>query len=137
MAFGQILNEVAREGGPLADRIVTTAPGRDRLDQPRRLGEPARPRAREALADTFKAERIPSTFAWEFSPSGQHLELGIAEANLMTMLSALGLSHQINGRAAAAGRHGLRPLRAPGGATSSTMPATRTRASSSSARRPG
>ena len=49
------------------------------------------------MADTFKAERIPSTFAWEFSPGGQHFELGIAEANLMTMLSALGLSHQING----------------------------------------
>ena len=26
MAFGQILNEIARAGGPLADRIVTTAP---------------------------------------------------------------------------------------------------------------
>jgi hypothetical protein len=28
---------------------------------------------------------------------GQHLELGIAEMNLFTMLSALGLSHAING----------------------------------------
>ena len=31
------------------------------------------------MVDTFKAERIPSTYTWEFSPEGQHLELGIAE----------------------------------------------------------
>ena len=53
--------------------------------------------AREKLADTFKSERIPSTFNWDFSPKGQHIELGIAEMNLFTLLSALGLSHAING----------------------------------------
>ena len=53
--------------------------------------------AREAMADTFKSERIPSTFNWEFSPKGQHIELGIAENNLFILLSALGLSHSING----------------------------------------
>lgn len=97
MAFGQILTEIARGGGPLADRIVTTAPD---VTVSTNLGGWVNRRglhAREALADTFRAERIPSTYAWEFSPSGQHLELGIAEANLMTMLSALGLSHQMNG----------------------------------------
>src|SRR5207253_2112931 len=53
--------------------------------------------ARQALADTFKKERIPSTFNWEFGPKGQHIELGIAEMNLFILLSALGLSHTING----------------------------------------
>ena len=53
--------------------------------------------AREAMADTFQSERIPSTFNWEFSPKGQHIELGIAEMNLFILLSALGLSHAING----------------------------------------
>ena len=53
--------------------------------------------ARESMADTFKSERIPSTFNWEFSPKGQHIELGIAEMNLFILLSALGLSHAING----------------------------------------
>ena len=38
--------------------------------------------ARETMADTFKSERIASTFNWEFSPNGQHIELGIAEKNL-------------------------------------------------------
>jgi pyruvate dehydrogenase E1 component len=49
------------------------------------------------VADTFKDERIASTFNWEFSPKGQHIELGIAEMNLFILLSALGLSHSING----------------------------------------
>ncbi len=45
------------------------------------------------MADTFKDERIPSMQKWEFSPKGQHVELGIAEMNLFINLSALGLSH--------------------------------------------
>jgi pyruvate dehydrogenase E1 component len=49
------------------------------------------------MADTFKSEHIPSTFNWEFSPKGQHIELGIAEMNLFILLSALGLSGSING----------------------------------------
>src|SRR6202008_841442 len=53
--------------------------------------------ARETVADTFKSERIPSTFTWEFSPKVQHIELGIAEMNLFSLLSALGLSHAVNG----------------------------------------
>jgi pyruvate dehydrogenase E1 component len=53
--------------------------------------------ARQAMADTFKSEHIPSTFNWEFSPKGQHIELGIAEMNLFILLSALGLSGSING----------------------------------------
>jgi pyruvate dehydrogenase E1 component len=54
--------------------------------------------AREQLADIFKSERIPSTFNWDYSPKGQHIELGIAEMNLFVLLSALGLSHSINGQ---------------------------------------
>src|SRR4029453_9222246 len=53
--------------------------------------------ARESLVDTFKKERIPSTYNWEFSPEGQHIELGIAEMNLFILLSALGLSHSLFG----------------------------------------
>ncbi len=45
----------------------------------------------------FRRERIPSTFAWEFSPKGQHMELGIAEMNLFLTLSAFGLSHSLFG----------------------------------------
>jgi pyruvate dehydrogenase E1 component len=95
--FGQILNELARSGHPLADRVVTTAPD---VTVSTNLGAWVNRRglyARESLADTFKKEKIASTFAWEFSPKGQHIELGIAEMNLFILLSALGLSHSING----------------------------------------
>lgn len=97
MGFGQILNEIAREDTELARRIVTTAPD---VTVSTNLGPWVNRRglfARESMADTFKAERIPSTYAWEFSPMGQHLELGIAESNLFLALSAFGLSHSING----------------------------------------
>ena len=97
IGFGRILNELARETTPLAQRIVTTSPD---VTVSTNLGPWVNRRglfARESMADTFKSERIPSTFNWEFSPDGQHIELGIAEMNLFILLSALGLSHSING----------------------------------------
>jgi pyruvate dehydrogenase E1 component len=97
VGFGALLNEIARGPSELAARIVTTSPD---VTVSTNLGPWVNRRrlfAREAMADTFKGERIPSTFTWEFSPSGQHIELGIAEMNLFILLSALGLSHTING----------------------------------------
>jgi pyruvate dehydrogenase E1 component len=95
--FGALLNEIGRGESDFARRIVTTSPD---VTVSTNLGPWVNRRglfARQAMADTFKSERIPSTFNWEFSPKGQHIELGIAEANLFILLSALGLSHTING----------------------------------------
>ncbi|HVV79244.1 MAG TPA: transketolase [Pseudolabrys sp.] len=95
--FGAILNEIGRRQDEFAARIITTSPD---VTVSTNLGGWVNRRglfARETVADTFKSESIPSTFHWEFSPKGQHLELGIAEANLFIALSALGLSHSING----------------------------------------
>ena len=95
--FGLLMHELAKGETELARRIVTTSPD---VTVSTNLGAWVNRRglfAREELADTFKAERIPSTFHWRFSPQGQHMELGIAEMNLFTMLSALGLSHSIHG----------------------------------------
>jgi pyruvate dehydrogenase E1 component len=95
--FGALLNELGREKSAVAERIVTASPD---VTVSTNLGPWVNRRglfARETLADTFKSERIPSTFHWEFSPKGQHIELGIAEMNLFILLSALGLSHAING----------------------------------------
>jgi pyruvate dehydrogenase E1 component len=97
MGFGQILNEIGREDTMLAQRIVTTSPD---VTVSTNLGPWVNRRglfARASMADTFREERIASAQKWEFGPSGQHLELGIAEMNLFIMLSALGLSHAING----------------------------------------
>ncbi|MFL5039707.1 MAG: transketolase, partial [Xanthobacteraceae bacterium] len=95
--FGAILNEIARQDSELARRIVTTSPD---VTVSTNLGAWVNRRslfAKEAVADTFKSEHIPSTFTWEFSPKGQHIELGIAEMNLFILLSALGLSHSLFG----------------------------------------
>src|SRR5271169_3246853 len=95
--FGALLNEIGRGDSGFAQRIVTTSPD---VTVSTNLGPWVNRRglfAREAMADTFKSEHIPSTFNWEFSPKGQHIELGIAEMNLFILLSALGLSHSING----------------------------------------
>ncbi|MCB8821143.1 transketolase-like TK C-terminal-containing protein [Microvirga rosea] len=95
--FGLILNELARSNEALADRIVTTAPD---VTVSTNLGAWVNRRglfAKEEMKDIFRSERIPSTFTWDFSPKGQHIELGIAEMNLFILLSALGLSHSLFG----------------------------------------
>jgi pyruvate dehydrogenase E1 component len=95
--FGAILNELGRTDSEFVRRIVTTSPD---VTVSTNLGAWVNRRglfAHEAMADIFKSEHIPSTFNWEFSPKGQHIELGIAEMNLFILLSALGLSHSING----------------------------------------
>jgi pyruvate dehydrogenase E1 component len=95
--FGALLNEIGKRDDEFARRIVTASPD---VTVSTNLGPWVNRRkifGRVAAPDTFKSERIPSTFTWEFSPQGQHIELGIAEMNLFILLSALGLSHSING----------------------------------------
>ena len=61
----------------LAARIVTTSPD---VTVSTNLGPWVNRRklfAREVLADTFRDQRIPSAHKWDFSPDGQHIELGI------------------------------------------------------------
>jgi pyruvate dehydrogenase E1 component len=96
--FGKILDSLARAGGPLADRIVTTSPD---VTGTTSLGPWVNRRklfARTAREDTFRTRRIPSTAKWDFAPEGQHIELGIAEMNLMLLLGAAGLAHSLFGK---------------------------------------
>ncbi|WP_371347699.1 transketolase [Ancylobacter sp. IITR112] len=95
--FGLLLNEIGKREDDFARRVVTTSPD---VTVSTNLGAWVNRRklfAREEMADTFRKERIPSTYNWEFGPGGQHMELGIAEMNLFTLLSALGLSHSLFG----------------------------------------
>ena len=108
--FGALLNELGRGNSDFVKRIVTTSPD---VTVSTNLGPWVNRRnlfAREKMADTFKSERIASTFNWEFSPTGQHIELGIAENNLFIALSALGLSHSINGERLFPDRHAVRSV---------------------------
>src|SRR5258706_176232 len=96
-AFGRILGGLASGDSELAAHIVTTSPD---VTVSTNLGAWVNRRgifAKAENADLFRQEKIPSTYNWDFSPKGQHIELGIAEMNLFILMSALGLSHQING----------------------------------------
>jgi pyruvate dehydrogenase E1 component len=95
--FGKILDVLAKSKSELADRIVTTSPD---VTVSTNLGPWVNRRslfAREAKGDTFREQQIPSTQKWQFSPEGQHIELGIAEMNLFLLLGAAGLSHSLFG----------------------------------------
>ncbi|MEL8055914.1 MAG: transketolase [Pseudomonadota bacterium] len=95
--FGKILDQIARGKTELAERIITTSPD---VTVSTNLGPWVNRRglfAREAQADTFREENIPSTQKWSFGETGQHFELGIAEMNLFLMLGAAGLSNSLFG----------------------------------------
>jgi pyruvate dehydrogenase E1 component len=96
-AFGKILETYAKQGGALAERIVTTSPD---VTVSTNLGPWVNRRGlfdRQDIADTFRDEKVPSAQKWSFSKHGQHIELGIAEMNLFLLLAAAGLSHSLFG----------------------------------------
>jgi len=95
--FGRILFDLGREEKDFARRIVTTSPD---VTVSTNLGGWVNRRGvfdREEAEDRFKEQKIASTYKWSLSPQGQHIELGIAENNLFTLLAALGLSHSLFG----------------------------------------
>ena len=96
--FGRILDNIARSGGPLSERLVTMSPD---VSGTTSLGPWINRKklfSRVPIRDVFKDNKIPSTAMWEFDVMGQHLELGIAEMNLFLALAASGLSHSLFGR---------------------------------------
>lgn len=96
-AFGKILDAIAKTDSELARRIVTTSPD---VTVSTNLGTWVNRRhlfANREMADIFQKERIPSAQKWQFTPDGQHIELGIAEMNLFLLLGAAGLSHSLFG----------------------------------------
>ncbi|WP_433762839.1 transketolase [Brucella anthropi] len=98
MAFGKILDELSKSDTELAARILTTSPD---VTGTTNLGPWVNRRklfARDKRSDTFIDQKIPSTAKWEFTPDGQHIELGIAEMNLFLLLGAAGLSHSLFGK---------------------------------------
>ncbi|WP_426692742.1 transketolase [Sphingomonas sediminicola] len=91
-AFGRILLEIAKAGGTLAERIVTTSPD---VTVSTNLGAWVNQRGlfrREGIDDIFAREKIASAQKWSSAKKGQHIELGIAENNLFLMLAAAGLA---------------------------------------------
>lgn len=97
VGFGRLLDGIARSGGALADRIVTTSPD---VTVSTNLGPWVNRRGLFSMQnrdDVFKERGLMSPQKWERSPRGQHIELGIAEMNLFLTLGAAGLSHALFG----------------------------------------
>ncbi len=95
--FGLILQEIARSQSKLAERIVTTSPD---VTVSTNLGPWVNRRGvfdLKEVDDVFQSRKLMSVQRWHKGPSGQHIELGIAENNLFLMLAALGLSHELFG----------------------------------------
>ena len=95
--FGRLLGNIAREHPELADRIVTTSPD---VTISTSLGSWVNRRGVYRRQDRVHADpeqRIASPQKWSLSQAGQHIELGIAESNLFTLLAALGLSGPLFG----------------------------------------
>ena len=91
-AFGRVLLEIAKQGGTLADRIVTTSPD---VTVSTNLGAWVNQRGlfrRNEMPDVFAKAKIASAQKWSGANKGQHIELGIAENNLFLMLAAAGLA---------------------------------------------
>lgn len=96
--FGRILDQIAKQGGALADAIVTTSPD---VTVSTNLGPWVNRRglfSMQTREDVFKERGLMSPQKWGMSTAGQHMELGIAEMNLFLMLAAAGLSHTLFGR---------------------------------------
>jgi len=96
-AFGRVLNDLARAGGPLAERVITTSPDVTVSTNLAGWVNQTGIFHRNPLADTFREQHVASPLKWDRAPTGQHLELGIAENNLFLALAALGLSHELFG----------------------------------------
>jgi pyruvate dehydrogenase E1 component len=98
--FGEILGEIGRAEGPwkeAASRMVTTSPD---VTVSTSLGPWVNRRGlfdRHTRNDVFRDTKVASMQRWGMSPSGQHIELGIAEQNLFLLLGSAGLSHALNG----------------------------------------
>ena len=96
-AFGRILLDLSKAGGPLADNIVTTSPD---VTVSTNLGAWVNQRGlfrRTETPDVFAQAKIPSAQKWGANSHGQHVELGIAESNLFLLLAAAGLSGDLFG----------------------------------------
>ena len=135
-AFGRILLDLAKAGGDLADRIVTTSPD---VTVSTNLGAWVNQRGlfrRSEMPDVFAKAKIASAQKWAGRQQGQHVELGIAESNLFLMLAAAGLSGDLFGERLFPIGTLYDPFIARG-LDASITPATRTPASCWSRRRAG
>jgi len=99
IAFGGVLSELSKSDELLADRILTAAPD---VTSTTNLTPFVNRRgvftSGHSEPDDFKRNKgVSSMYNWAKSGRGQHIELGIAENNLLTLLASAGLSNELFG----------------------------------------
>ena len=94
-AFGRALGRLGRL--PMGDRIVTLSA--DVAVTTHLAGWINRKGVYASRAVPGAADAASPALAWRESPSGQHVELGIAEHNLFLALGAFGLTAELSGTA--------------------------------------
>jgi pyruvate dehydrogenase E1 component len=99
MAFGAVLAELSKSKEVLADRILTAAPD---VTSTTSLTPFVNKRGvfttgEDEIDDFKRTKGVTSMYNWAKSGKGQHIELGIAEHNLATLLASAGLSAEIFG----------------------------------------
>ncbi len=96
-AFGKIMHVLGRADDELSRRLITTSPD---VTVSTNLGGWVNQRGvygRASREDVFRQQNVKSMQRWAEAPTGQHLELGIAENNLFLLLAALGLTGPVFG----------------------------------------
>jgi pyruvate dehydrogenase E1 component len=96
-AFGRLLTQLAdiENVGP---RVVTASPD---VSISTNLGGWINKTGVFALSEAPSYDdddSAPRLLRWEPKPAGQHIELGISEMNLFSLLGMLGLSHELSGQ---------------------------------------
>ena len=93
-AFGRVLGALARQ--PIGDAIATVSA--DVAVTTHLAGWIGRKGVYFPEARTNYFAELPQAMPWRESPSGQHIEIGIAEHNLFLLLGALGQTRALSGR---------------------------------------
>ncbi|HEX7201002.1 MAG TPA: transketolase, partial [Dongiaceae bacterium] len=96
--FGRLMLDLAKAGGPLAERVVTTSPD---VTVSTNLGgwvNQVGLVAHTPHSDVFRDRKLLSAQKWVRGLEGRHIELGIAENNLFLLLAALGLAEPVFGQ---------------------------------------
>ncbi|HTK90514.1 MAG TPA: transketolase C-terminal domain-containing protein [Verrucomicrobiae bacterium] len=94
-AFGRVLAGLARL--PAGERVVTVSA--DVAITTHLAGWINRKQVYAPVARPSSFAEIPQAMQWRETPSGQHVEIGIAEHNLFLLLGALGLTRALAGEA--------------------------------------
>ena len=97
-AFGKIMNEIGKVNNSFTKRIITTSPD---VTVSTSLGGWVNKKnifSTYKKNDVFGEKKVFSSQKWKYVPSGQHIELGIAENNLFLLLASLGISDKLFGK---------------------------------------